>query len=102
LKKQQQPSSCGGNKHLVSSNIEQTLVLKPSSESTASAPARYASSISSHEDKPSSETEADVMVKPIEIPLSSSTEEEQLEDLELEDPSGKSWSASLAAASMVS
>ncbi|KAJ2955769.1 hypothetical protein NQZ79_g8275 [Umbelopsis isabellina] len=98
--RRQQKSSCGGNKHMVSSNIEPTIALKSSSESTVSAPARYAASISSHEEKPSSEAEADVMVKPIEIPPSSTTEEEQLEDLELEDPSGKSWSASLAAASM--
>ncbi|KAG2178028.1 hypothetical protein INT43_003281 [Umbelopsis isabellina] len=98
--KKQQKSSCGGSKHMVSSNIEPAIALKPSSESTASAPARYAASISSNEEKPSSEIEADVMVKPIEIPPSSTTEEEQLEDLELEDPTGKSWSASLAAASM--
>lgn len=87
---------------MVSSNIEPAIALKPSNDSTASAPARYAASISSHEENLSSEPEADVMVKPIEIPPPSTTEEEQLEDLELEDPTGKSWSASLAAASMVS
>lgn len=103
---QQQPSSCS-SKIFASSSIEPTITLQSSSSSTsrASAPARYSLSLNCHEsedtlDEQRLDKTAHTVVKPIEIPPST-TEEEELEDLGPEDPSGKSWSASLAAASLV-
>ncbi|GAB5586654.1 HOG (high osmolarity glycerol) pathway protein [Umbelopsis nana] len=106
-KKHEQKSSCSNKLFASSSTIEPNITLKPSSSSTtrASAPAEYSASLSSSSQKSDTTLEeqsldktADTVAKPIEIP-SSSTEEEQLEDLGPEDTSGKSWSASLAAAS---
>ncbi|KAI9288230.1 hypothetical protein BC943DRAFT_186944 [Umbelopsis sp. AD052] len=104
LRKQAQQSASLKTKLSTTSDIEPTLKLKSSSSSTtrASAPERYSGSATSlHSEKQKDELDTTV-AKPIEIPPPlSTTEEEQLEDLGPEDPSGKSWSASLAAASLV-
>lgn len=103
LRKQAQQSASKNINLSAASNIEPTLKLQSSSSTTtrASAPARYNESETSlHSEKEKDELNTTV-AKPIEIPPPSTTEEEQLEDLGPEDPSGKSWSASLAAASLV-
>ncbi|KAH8548741.1 hypothetical protein BGW37DRAFT_163097 [Umbelopsis sp. PMI_123] len=103
LKRKAQQSASLNTKLSATSNIEQKITLKSSSSSTtrASAPARYSvSDASLLNEKIIEESDKTVTAKPIEIPPSSTTEEEQLEDLGPEDPSGKSWSVSLAAASL--
>ncbi|KAI8581614.1 hypothetical protein K450DRAFT_232150 [Umbelopsis ramanniana AG] len=102
LRKQAQRSASLKTKLSATSDIEQTLKLQSSSSSTtrASAPTRYSESETSLQSEQQKDELDTTVAKPIEIPPLSTTEEEQLEDLGPEDPSGKSWSASLAAASL--